>query len=98
MRKLSRLRRLFAVAFVLVLAGCGGGGGLAVAPTPTPRDSGLGTIALSIAVPPPGSAARTRMPQYVSSSSYQAAVIVTPQGGTALAPQILVCQIPAGGV
>jgi hypothetical protein len=68
-----------------------------VAPTPTPRDSGLGTIAFSIAVPPPATAARTRVPRYVSSSSYQAAVIVTPQGGTALAPQILVCQIPAGG-
>jgi hypothetical protein len=83
----------------LLLAACGGGGGGSGALPVAPRVvAPLGTISLSIAVPPPAVAARLRMPRYVSSSTYQAAIVVTPQNATALAVQIVACTVPTGGV
>jgi hypothetical protein len=86
------------------LAACGGGGGTGptpVAPKTAPTSaatSAYGTVTLSIAVPAVAASAKTRMPKYVSASTYQAAIVVTPPGQAALPVQIFVCTVPAGGV
>jgi hypothetical protein len=87
----------------LLVSGCGGGGASAQLPgvaltSPANAPSAYGTLSLSIAVPAVAASAKKRAPKYVSASTYQAAIVVTPQSLPALPVQIFVCTVPASGV
>ena len=84
-----------------VLAACGGGGGGGAMPSAKTAagagGGGNGTLAYSIAVPGRGSSALTRRtPKYVSASTTQAVVVVTPQGGVP-ATQTVSCTATCSG-
>ena len=68
----------------VLLAGCGRGGSSAV-PARSPASAKQIPVAISIAIPHPGSNtnARKRLPAYISVSTQSAIVDVTPAGGSA---------------
>lgn len=80
-----------------ILAGCGGGSTMPAGPASVA--GGTGTLAFSIAVPGRGSTSATkRLPKYVSASTTQAAVVVTPQSGAPTSTTVACTSVCSGSL